>query len=275
MRAESRRFEATIISGGLHGVGASVVNALSEHVTVEVFVNGKAYRQEFHSYEDENGKVISGAPVAPLKETGRTRLHGTRVTFLPDKRVFETLDINFDTVAKRLREIAYLNKDVLFIFEDDRESEPKKREYKYEGGICDFVKELNNDKTPLYAEPVYISGEKDGIKVELALQHNDGYTESVFSYVNNIPTTEAERTRRDSNPRLPRCMNDYCRRVGVLKDKDNRFRERTTERADGGAFSQNEDVQFEGQTKTRLGNTEARICVEAVTLIGLRTSSRI
>ena len=254
-------------SGGLHGVGASVVNALSEHVTVEVFVNGKAYRQEFHSYEDENGKVISGAPVAPLKETGRTRLHGTRVTFLPDKRVFETLDINFDTVAKRLRELAYLNKDVLFIFEDDRESEPKKREYKYEGGICDFVKELNNDKTPLYAEPVYISGEKDGIKVELALQHNDGYTESVFSYVNNIPTTEGGTHETGFKSALTKVMNDYCRRVGVLKDKDNSLSGEDYREGLTAVLSvKMKNVQFEGQTKTRLGNTEARICVEAVTL---------
>ena len=254
-------------SGGLHGVGASVVNALSEHVTVEVFVNGKAYRQEFHSYEDENGKVISGAPVAPLKETGRTRLHGTRVTFLPDKRVFETLDINFDTVAKRLRELAYLNKDVLFIFEDDRASEPKKREYKYEGGICDFVKELNNDKTPLYAEPVYISGEKDGIKVELALQHNDGYTESVFSYVNNIPTTEGGTHETGFKSALTKVMNDYCRRVGVLKDKDNSLSGEDYREGLTAVLSvKMKNVQFEGQTKTRLGNTEARICVEAVTL---------
>ena len=262
--------EAYGYSGGLHGVGASVVNALSEFVEVEVATAGKLYRIRFRSYEDSDGKIHSGVADAPLEEIGRTRRQGTKVTFLPDKRVFETVEMNNEVVAKRLRELAYLNKGVLFRFTDlRRRDEDRTREYQYEGGLVDFVTYLNADKTPLYQEPIYFKGiygtGKDGIIVEVAMQHNDGYAESVFSYVNNIPTTEGGTHETGFKSALTKVMNDYCRRVGILKDKDaslsgEDFREGLT----AVLSLKMSSIQFEGQTKTKLGNTEARTAVESV-----------
>ena len=262
--------EAYGYSGGLHGVGASVVNALSEFVEVEVATAGKLYRIRFRSYEDSDGKIHSGVAEAPLEEIGRTRRQGTKVTFLPDKRVFETVEMNNEVVAKRLRELAYLNKGVLFRFTDlRRRDEDRTREYKYEGGLVDFATYLNADKTPLYQEPIYFKGiygtGKEGIIVEVAMQHNDGYAESVFSYVNNIPTTEGGTHETGFKSALTKVMNDYCRRVGILKDKDaslsgEDFREGLT----AVLSLKMSSIQFEGQTKTKLGNTEARTAVESV-----------
>ena len=259
-------------SGGLHGVGASVVNALSEYVEVEVATGGKLYSIKFHSYEDSDCNMHSGIPVAPHAEVGRTRRQGTRVTFLPDKRVFETIEMNSEVVAKRLRELAYLNKGVTFKFTDNRlKDENKSREYKYDGGIVDFVCYLNSEKTPLYKEPIYFRGMrgtgKDAIIVEIAMQHNDGYTESIFSYVNNIPTTEGGTHETGFKSALTKVMNDYCRRTGILKEKDaplpgEDFREGLT----AVVSLKMSSIQFEGQTKTKLGNTEARTAVEAVVM---------
>ena len=253
-------------SGGLHGVGASVVNALSEYVEVEVCTEGRVYEQKFRSYQDSSGKIISGQPTGALTETGRTRKQGSTVTFLPDARVFETLQMNFDTIAKRLRELAYLNKGVCFKLEDQREWGNKKtREYKYDGGLSDFVKYLNEDKTALYDTPICFKGEKDDISVEVALQHNDGYAESIFSYVNNIPTTEGGTHETGFKAALTKVLNDYCRKYDILKDKDaslsgEDFREGLT----AILSLKMHTIQFEGQTKTRLGNTEARTAVESV-----------
>ena len=252
-------------SGGLHGVGASVVNALSEFVDVEVYTGGKAYEMHFESKE-ENGKIVSGKAVAPLEEVGRTRKQGTKVTFLPDSRVFETVDMNYDTISKRIKELAYLNRGVKFILTDNRERGNKKeKEYCYEGGICDFVKYLNEDKTPIYESPIYLKGEKDGIIVEVAFQHNDGYTDNIFSYVNNIPTTEGGTHEIGFKSAITKVLNDYCRKIGAIKDKEpsltgDDFREGMT----AVLSLKMHTIQFEGQTKTKLGNTEAKPAVEYV-----------
>ena len=259
-------------SGGLHGVGASVVNALSEFVEVEVVTAGKLYRIRFHSYMDDEGNMHSGIPIAPLEEVGRTRRQGTRVTFMPDSRVFETVEMSYEIVSKRLNELAYLNKGVLFRFTDcRRKDESRQREYKYDGGIIDFVSYLNADKTTIYKEPIYFSGIRETgsntIIVEVAMQHNDGYTESVFSYVNNIPTTEGGTHETGFRSALTKVMNEYCRRIGLLKEKDaslsgEDFREGLT----AVLSLKMSSIQFEGQTKTKLGNTEARTAVESVVI---------
>ncbi len=253
-------------SGGLHGVGASVVNALSEWVEVEVCTEGRVYRQKFRSYRDSAGKMHSGEPMAPLAEAGRTRRQGSKITFLPDREVFETLDMHYELIMKRLRELAYLNKGILFRILDERErGKQKQAEFRFDGGISDFVKYLNEDKTALYGEPIHIAGKKDGIIVEVAMQHNDGYSESIFSYVNNIPTTEGGTHETGFKASLTKILNDYCRKTGILKDKDpslagEDFREGLT----AVISLKMHTIQFEGQTKTRLGNTEARPAVEHV-----------
>ncbi|HPE16574.1 MAG TPA: DNA gyrase subunit B, partial [Oscillospiraceae bacterium] len=252
-------------SGGLHGVGASVVNALSEWLKVEVCTGGRAYRVEFRSEADETGKIISGRTVAPLSETGRTRKQGTTVTFLPDARVFETIEMNYDVISRRLRELAYLNRGIRMTLSDERPGRQRKTEYRFEGGLSDFVRYLNSDKTPLYEPPIHFSGVSGDIVVEAAIQHNDGYAESIFSYVNNIPTTEGGTHETGFKAALTKVLNDYCRRTGLLKDKDaplagEDFREGIT----AVLSLKMRTIQFEGQTKTRLGNTEARPAVEAV-----------
>ena len=253
-------------SGGLHGVGASVVNALSEYLEVEVCTGGRLYRQTFRSYEGSDGKILSGRPMASLAEEGRVRRQGTKITFLPDKRVFETLEMNFGVISKRLKELAYLNKGVTFMLEDERDRGNKKvSEFRYDGGIVDFVKYLSDDKNAIYAEPIFIIGKKDNISVEIAMQHNDGYTESIFSYVNNIPTTEGGAHETGFKSALTKVLNDYCRKANILKDKDpslsgEDFREGLT----AVISLKMRNVQFEGQTKTKLGNTEARTAVEYI-----------
>lgn len=258
-------------SGGLHGVGASVVNALSEWLTVEVYYENRAYRMEFESVDDGAGHIVSGKPKYPLTEVGRTRKQGTVVTFKPDARVFETIEMHYETVAKRLRELAYLNRGVRMALTDNRrrtaeEKElPKTVEYKFDGGLSDFVTYLNADKVALYEKPVHIQGTSGGIAVELAMQHNDGYADNIFSYVNNIPTTEGGTHETGLKAALTKVMNDYCRRNGILKEKDaslagEDFREGIT----AVLSLKMRSIQFEGQTKTKLGNTEARPAVETV-----------
>lgn len=255
-------------SGGLHGVGASVVNALSEYVQVEVYTKGRVYRQTFRSGEDDTGKFVSGYPVGPLKEEGRTRKQGSKVTFMPDKKVFESLEMNYEAISRRLRELAYLNRGVTFKLEDLRErGKTKEKEYVFQGGLSDFVRYLNADKTPIYDPPIHISGKKDDIEVEIAMQHNDGYNEGIFSYVNNIPTTEGGTHETGFKSALTKALNEHCRRIGAVKEKDpslsgEDFREGIT----AVISLKMKTIQFEGQTKTRLGNTEAKAAVESVTL---------
>ena len=260
-------------SGGLHGVGASVVNALSEWLTVEVFYEHRAYKMEFESVDDGTGHIVSGRPKYPLTEVGRTRRQGTVVTFKPDARVFETVEMNYDVVSRRLRELAYLNRGVRMVLTanrrrsaaEDGEERPRTVEYRFDGGLSDFVTFLNADKTALYEPPIHVQGSSGGIVVELALQHNDGYADSLFSYVNNIPTTEGGTHETGFKAAFTKVMNDYCRRTGILKEKDaslagEDFREGIT----AVLSLKMRSIQFEGQTKTKLGNTEARPAVEAV-----------
>ena len=256
-------------SGGLHGVGASVTNALSEWLKVEVY-NKTVYSMEFTShYDPAKKKIISGDPVAPLKNTGvKTTKTGTLVRFKPDKRVFETVEFNLETIAKRLRELAFLNRGLTIKLTDLRDDDKfYSKTFKYDGGIIDYVLYLNESKTKLYDLPVYGKAEKDGILVEFAIQHTDGYTESVFSFVNNIPTPEGGTHEVGFKSALTKVLNDYAKNNNYVKDKDapligEDFREGMTALLSVKMKS----VEFEGQTKTKLGNPEAKTAVEAATM---------
>ncbi|MCH5158560.1 MAG: type IIA DNA topoisomerase subunit B [Clostridiales bacterium] len=255
-------------SGGLHGVGASVTNALSEWLKVEVYRDGKVYRMEFES-KAVNGEIKGGVPKYHLIETGeQTDKHGSRVRFMPDRRIFETTVFQFDTIAKRLKELAFLNKGLRIKLVDERVmigESYRSTEYYYEGGIVDFVKYINEAKNMLYEEPVMIKGEKDGIAMELSFQHTDAYTENLFSYVNNIPTTEGGTHETGFKAAYTKVMNDFARRVGMLKDKDaNLLGDDYREGLTAVLSIQMTNVQFEGQTKTKLGNPAARIAIEGL-----------
>ena len=256
-------------SGGLHGVGASVVNALSEWMVVDVYKDYSHYQQRFESVPDpKTGKIVSGKPVAPLQKLGNTRKRGTVVCFKPDARVFQDVNFNSDTVRRRIRELAYLNKGVKFVFTDERISNPEKRvyEYWYEGGIADFVQYLNADKNTI-TDPIVFEATKDGTLVRVAIQYTDSYTDTIASFVNNIPTNEGGYHEIGFKAAVTKAFNDYARRQGLLKEKDNNlagddFREGMTAIIYAGV----KNPEFEGQTKGRLGNTEVRPVFEAVCL---------
>ena len=312
-------------SGGLHGVGASVTNALSEWLTVEVCRNKRVYKMSFHSkYNARKKKVESGLPDGPLEDTGiTTSRKGTLIRFKPDAQVFSELDFDLDTVEERLRQLAFLNRGVEITLIDERitmadakrarmfysddeasdeenpteegvetedtettlfdgqqslfgeldelalESEPYRVNFKYDGGISDYVKSLNEGKRKLYAQPIYYKAVKNDIQVEFSIQHTGEYRESMFSFVNNIPTPEGGYHEMGFRSGLTRVLNEYARSNGFLKDKDANFQ--------GDDFSEGlavvlsikmANVQFEGQTKTKLGNTEARPAVEATVIEG-------
>ena len=254
-------------SGGLHGVGASVVNALSEWMTVDVYKDYSHYFIRFESITDpKTGKILSGHTMAPLGKVGNTRKRGTTVCFKPDPRVFEDVNFQSDTVRRRVRELAYLNKGVRFVFTDERVKDPEKRvrEYCYEGGISDFVRYLNTDKTTI-TEPIVFEAVRDGTLVRVAIQYTDSYTENIYSFVNNVPTAEGGSHETGFKAAVTKAFNDYARRVGILKEKDNNlagddFREGMT----AVVFAGVKNPQFEGQTKGRLGNTEVRPIFETV-----------
>ena len=253
-------------SGGLHGVGASVTNALSKWLTVQVYKD-TIHEMSFHSFLDEKtGKIKSGVPVAPLKNTKeKTKKKGTFIRFLPDKRVFETTEFSVETILKRLRELAFLNKGLEIKFYDEKTD--FSRTYKFDGGIVDFIKYVNQGKTALYSEPLYVCATKDGINVELAIQHTDAYVDSVYSYVNNIPTGEGGMHETGFRSGLTRTLNDYARERNVLKDKDDNFLGDDFKEGLTAILSiKMQNVQFEGQTKSKLGNPEARVAVESVTV---------
>ena len=254
-------------SGGLHGVGASVTNALSEWLKVEVYKK-TVYTIEFESKPDANGVIKSGVPKAPLKDTKKkTDKKGTFVRFKPDATVFETIEFNSDTITRRLKDFAYLNKGLKIEFIDERKDPVLKQVFEYKGGIVDLVKYVNDGKTVLYDNPIYASGEKDGILVEFAIQHTDAYTESVFSYVNNVQTPEGGTHETGFRSGLTRVLNDFAREKKFLKDGDANFLGDDFREGLTAILSiKMKNVQFEGQTKTKLGNPEARMPVELVTV---------
>ena len=254
-------------SGGLHGVGASVVNALSEWVVVDVYRDYSHYQIKFESVEDpKTKKIISGRTVAPLEKVGNTRRRGTQVCFKPDARVFETVDFNSDTVRRRVRELAYLNKGVKFVFTDERIKDPanRVREYCFEGGLKDFLGYLNAEKNVI-TEPIVFEKVQDSTLVRVAIQYTDAYSDHISSYVNNVPTAEGGTHEVGFKSAMTRAFNDYARRIGLLKEKDNNlagddFREGMTAVIYAGV----KNPQFEGQTKGKLGNTEIKPIFESV-----------
>ncbi len=320
-------------SGGLHGVGASVTNALSEWLTVEVYRNKKVYKMSFHSkYNQRKKKVESGLPDGPLEDTGiRTNRQGSFVRFKPDATVFSETSFDVETVEERLRQLAFLNKGVEITLIDERitmadarrakllfggeeetqeetgeeevetvqedlfqaeevgqqslfgeldelalESEPYRVVFKFDGGISDYVKSLNEGKKRLYSQPIYYKATKNDIQVEFSIQHTGDYRESIFSFVNNIPTPEGGYHEIGFRSGLTRVLNEYARSNGFLKEKDANFQ--------GDDFSEGltvvlsikmANVQFEGQTKTKLGNTEARPAVEATVIEGFNEFKNI
>ena len=254
-------------SGGLHGVGASVVNALSEWLVCEVYSDFSLYRQEFASVVDEKtGKIVSGKPMTPLVRVGNTRKKGSKTTFLPDKRVFEDITFHHDVVDRRLRELAYLNKGVTIVLTDERLSKDERETtYCYAGGIVDYVRYLNAEKDPLHEDVVYLEGGKDDFFFRCAFQITDGYTESMFSYVNSIPTGEGGTHETGFKAAYTRAMNEYARRAGLLKEKDaNLTGEDYREGMTAVLVCYVKNPQFEGQTKGRLGNSEVRPLIEGL-----------
>jgi DNA gyrase subunit B len=242
------------VSGGLHGVGVSVVNALSERLDLEIYRNGEVYTQ---SYE-------RGKPIADLANTGTTKKRGTKVTFTPDAEVFETVEFSFDTLAQRLRELAFLNAGVRITLDDERE-DGKAHDFHYEGGINQFVTFLNQAKVAVNDEPIYMKGEKDGIQVEIALQWNDGYSELMYSFANNINTHEGGTHLSGFRAALTRTINAYTTSNNLSKDlKENVSGDDIREGLTGVISVKIPQPQFEGQTKTKLGNTEVKGIVETI-----------
>ncbi|MBE5741546.1 MAG: DNA gyrase subunit B [Clostridiales bacterium] len=254
-------------SGGLHGVGASVTNALSRFLEVTIYKDGKKYFARFESVE-KNGKIHSGVPVEKLKEVGNTTLKGTYVKFLPDDRVFKDTKFDYNTVLERLKETAFLNKGIHIELIDERTN--ARESLCYEGGIRDYVTFLTMDKKPLFVPPIYIENEIEDTYVSLALQYVDNYTDNIFSFVNNIPTPEGGTHEVGFKIALTKVLNDFAKKHGLIKDKDPAFIGDDFREGMVAVLSiKMKNVQFEGQTKTKLGNVEARARVENVCNQGL------
>ena len=252
-------------SGGLHGVGASVANALSSWLKVEVWRDGKKYTEEFHSPE-VNGEIKSGVVKTPLwSEPDKTHSRGTRVTFLPDPRVFGKEKYNFETISRHISELAYLNAGLkISVTEHFDDGTPDRTNaYCYQGGIKDFVLSLTKDKEPIYSEPVYIEKRTDKCQVLLAFQHTNTFIESIFSYVNNIQTTEGGTHETGFKTALTNVLNEFGKSKNLIKDKQGSYKGEDFREGMTAVLSvKMHDVQFEGQTKTRLGNPEAKKMVE-------------
>ena len=244
------------VSGGLHGVGASVVNALSEWLEVQVYRDGNVYQQRY-----ERGRTMY-----PLKIVGTCSpdQHGTRVSFLPDKEIFEETVFDYDTLKMRLRETAFLTKNLKIVLHDERE-EKHEHTFHYEGGIKEFVSYLNKGKTPLYENVLYCEGTKDGVYVEVSMQHNDSYTENIYTFVNNINTPEGGTHLTGFKNALTKTFNDYARKNKLLKEnEDSLSGEDIREGLTAIVSVKVEEPQFEGQTKQKLGNSEARGAVDNI-----------
>lgn len=241
------------VSGGLHGVGASVVNALSEYCKVTVKREGYIWEQEY-----SEGKVTG-----ELKKVGNTEEQGTSVFFKPDANIFESVEFEFETLEQRLRELAFLNKGIRIVLEDERTD--KSKEFHYEGGIKSFVSYLNRNKQKLHQDPIYVEGRKDDYAVEVAIQYNDSYSENIFSFANNIDTVEGGTHLSGFKSALTRVLNDYARKFGFIKENDKNLSGDDTREGITAVISiKLTDPQFEGQTKTKLGNTEVRGIVDSV-----------
>ena len=253
-------------SGGLHGVGASVVNALSKWTTVDIFRDFSHYQVRFTSTTDADGKCHAGVPDEPLQKVGNTRKKGSLIRFMPDDTIFEDVKFNGDTVSRRLQELAYLNRGLRIVFVDERvKGDNKEKVFQYDGGIIDYVKYLNDGKNAMHEEPIYLEGTKDSVICRVAIQYTDGYTESMFSYVNNIPTGEGGSHETGFKAAFTKMFNDYARRIGALKDKDNNLSgEDFREGLSCVLTTMVKNPQFEGQTKGRLGNSEVRPAVEGI-----------
>lgn len=241
------------VSGGLHGVGVSVVNALSEWLEVEVKRDGKIYHQRYER----------GFPVTELKVIGTTRKTGSRISFKPDSEVFDELEYSFEILEHRLRELAFLNKGLRINLKDERDGAEKT--FQYEGGIISFVKHLNKNREVLHKEPIYFEAKRDDVEVEVALQYNDGYAESIFSFANNINTLEGGSHMSGFKTAVTKVINDYARKYKFLKENDaNLIGEDVREGMSCVLSIRLTDPQFEGQTKTKLGNPEVRGIVDSV-----------
>lgn len=243
------------VSGGLHGVGASVVNALSEWLKVQVYVDGKVYEQNY----------AKGHVMTKLQQIGETKEHGTYVHFKPDAEIFEDVVFQFDILKKRLRETAFLTKGLKISIIDEREGKKQQKSFHYEGGIKEFVAYINQHRDALYDNIFYAEGEKDGVLVEVAFQHNDGADESIYTFVNNINTTDGGTHLIGFKSGMTKTINDYSRKVGILKENDKNLTGDDVREGLAAIISiKVAEPQFEGQTKTKLGNSEAKGAVESI-----------
>lgn len=249
------------ISGGLHGVGLSVVNALSEWLEVEVYQNGHVYKQIYNR----------GIPQRALAIVGDTEKTGTKVTFYPDSEIFETVVFNYDNLRIRLRELAYLNKGLTLSITDEREEKPHTDVYCYEGGILHYVEDLNKNKEVLFTQPVYFEEEQDDCAVEVAIQYNDGYSETIYSYANNIHTEEGGTHLDGFKAALTKVINDAGHKLNILKENDKLSGDDVREGITAVVSVKLTDPQFEGQTKTKLGNSFMRAYVQKATVEHLGT----
>ncbi len=249
------------VSGGLHGVGLSVVNALSEWLEVEVYKNGKIYRQKYNR----------GVPMRALAEVGKTDKSGTKVTFFPDDEIFETIEFSYDLIRTRLREVAYLNKGVKIVLKDERRGKEKEETFCYEGGILDFVEYLNRSKETLFENAIYFENKYKDSTVEISMQYNDSYSEIIYSYANNINTEEGGTHLVGFKNALTKVINDYAHKSNLIKDEEKLTGDDVREGLTAIVSVKLTEPQFEGQTKTKLGNSEMRGIVERALTEGFGT----